>query len=246
MPPVAWVGTKEITQQKLQWTFSSERSELIVPFSGTYVTLLANRPKPGQQLNGFQNTGMKIEKVEVQEGDGETGTMYVSLGAPEAPDDTTSFDPLGEPIYEIDFSELSKTLEAHPDCGILKPDRPEGNNGRKKDWGDWADLSDDDYDADGGWSLAVYKAKKERGIDSFLTATVTIRRTIYYFRNPGGVGQGCFSLETPPAQAGAPTLLQGQTIQWLKTTDRLVREGRLRTRSTEWQGAHEWDDDIYD
>jgi len=243
-----WKGPKELVQQKLRWTFTAEGGDLVVPFEGPLSVALARRPKPGQTLRGFTDGGLKVVRVEIEEGDGGSAKMTVHLGAPKEPEEEVTFEPLGEPIYEIDWQELTKPLEQHPNCGTLNPDR-EAVNGKKRTWDDWADLKESDYQEDlsgwDPWELATYQAKREKGIESFSIAFPIVRQTIYYLRAPGGVGAGCYAKDIPPTGAGAPTVAGGNALLYMRTTDKLRKEGRLRTRETEWIGAWAFDGDLY-
>lgn len=242
---IRWRGPKDLKQQKLRWTFTAESDELVVPFEGPLSVALAKQPKAGQQLKGFTDGGLKVVRVEIEELDAGAGRMSVYLGAPKEPDADVSSEPLGEPIYEIDWQELTKPLEQHHKCGKLKADRA-SVNGKKRTWDDWSDLEASDYEAvGGGWDLATYKAKRAKGIESFSIAFPIIRRTIYYLRTPEGVGADCYEQSTPPAEAGAPSSAGGKALEYMQTTDKLRKEGRLRTRETEWIGAWEFDGDLY-
>jgi hypothetical protein len=243
--PTRWVGTTDIKQGKVKWRFATQDYGLDVMYAGPLSILLARRPALGVEIEGFAGFGLKVNQVEINELDGNAGEMIVQLSAPLG--DTISTTPLGDPVYEIEFAELQRPLELHIKCGILKPNRPQNPTLRRvATWEDWAQLTAADYDDSGGkWPLATYQAKRELGIETFLTAAPVVRRTIYYFHNPSGVGQDCFIRENPPGAALAPSQLQNSGLVWLKGTDKITRQGRLRTRITEWLGAWHWDTDIY-
>lgn len=245
-----WRGPKTLEQQKLKWSFESEQQSVVVPFAGPYSVCVAKRPKVGGTLAGFTSTNMTITKVEIEEGDGETATMSVYLGATKAPDSDTSFAAIGEPIYELDFQELTKPLEQHPKCGILNPDRTEKEKlGKKRaTWDDWADLEQDvDYIGVGPvqWDLATYQAKRQKGIENFQIVFPIVRRTLTFYRQPSGIGDGCFHQEYPPGEAEWPTEIGGHEVKYIKSTEKLRKQGRVRTLETEWIGAWDFDSDLY-
>jgi hypothetical protein len=68
---------------------------------------------------------------------------------------------------------------------------------------------------------------------------------MYFLRPPMGVGTGCYEREAPPSAAGAPSTMNGAPLTWIKTTEELSKEGRLRTLVTEWLGVWEADADLY-
>ena len=110
-----------------------------------------------------------------------------------------SFAPLGAPTFELEFTEVSKPLEMHPLCGILKPTRtPNAITGKKLTWEDWSLLTANDYDDTGSgtgiwvgsakFSLAEYQAKKARGQDSYVVFAPVIRRTTIHLYPPPDCG----------------------------------------------------------
>lgn len=240
---VIWRGPKNMVQQKLRWSFTAEGEELVVPFEGPLSVALASKPRPGMKLRGFTAGDLRVQRVDIEEGDGDSAKMVVTLAMPKAPDSDTSTESLGEPIFEVDFQELTKVLEQNRKCGKLKPGRP-AVNGKKRTWDDWADLTEEDYDDSGGaWSLSVYKGLRAQGVESFSIAYPVIRRTLYFLRTPLYVGYGCYMRQAPPV--GAPTSVGGELISYIKTTEKLRKEGRLRTLETEWIGANAFAAELY-
>lgn len=202
----------------------------------------------GSDLGG-DYAGIPVERYDMEELDGGQSrvTVYLSIQFSDA---GLTFASIGDPVYEIEWQELNKPLESHQRCGKLKPGRPKigtGPEAKQRTWEDWQDLEPTDYDASGSskWSLVEYKGLRERGTDSFNIAFPVVRRTIYYYRAPIGVGVGCFEPESPPGEAGAPSSAGGFDLSYLKGTEKVSREGRLRTLTTEWIGAWVIDSLIY-
>ena len=226
---------------------------VILTYVGPLTVLIDQGPKPGQHVQGFSDIGLKVTRAEITEGDGESATMEVTMELNTVPGVDTSTAALGEPVYEIDFTELTKPLETHPRCGSLKESRPKYDEhgvkvtdptagGKRRTWEDWADLDADDYESSGDqWDLSTYQSKRRKGIESYNIGAPVVRRTMYYQRPVAGVGEDVFHKQHPPGQANAPT-----GYNWMLTLDNLLQEGRKRTRKTEWTGAESIDGDIYD
>jgi hypothetical protein len=217
-------------------------------FEGPIQMLLDERPRLGTSVFGF-GFGLLVTLVEIEEGDADTGKMVVTLESQTAPEQNTSFAAIGEPIYELDMGELIRPIETHPKCGVLKPNRPTGSGSRKKTWDDWADLKPGvvyEFELP-NWSLAQYQSLREKGVESYPVAAPVVRRTLTYLRDPGGIGAGLFSKQNPPVGAPQPDPPPiGIAWKWLLTADKLTKEGRNRTRVTEWTGAYELEELLYE
>ncbi len=241
-----WKGATELKLMKPEWDYSDDKVVCVLRYVGPYTTCLSSRPANDSAVAGYTEEGLRVARTsvrEIEEGTG-AGELKVTLEAASDQSSEAGFGAIGEPIYELEWAELELPLERHPKCGTLKADRPAGDDEKKRTWDDWADFTDADYDGTGGgkWSLATYKALKEAGHETYNVAMPIARSTTYYRRNPSGVGAGMYTKINPPGKCQAPST----GWQYLKTADRMVREGRLRTRVQEWTGAPEWNSDIYD
>lgn len=246
--PYRWVGSTDIQQGKQRWTVHTDKAEITVPYEGPFNALIADLPTLGTQLAGLAELGFVITSVEIEELDGAMGRMTLTLGT--GPIQTVGFESIGVPVYEIEFGELNKPIEAHPRCGFLKPDRPTDQvTNLKHTWADWAELTDADYDdTDIGptwgatWTLVEYKKLKESGVDNYNVGAPIIRRTLKHMTPPNDMGTNCYRVQLPPS--GVP-FLGISNWKWLLGPDRCVREGKFYVRTTEWIGSQVISDLIY-
>ena len=135
-----WIGPKELQQRRARWKFTIEKITCTVAFDGPYDTMVANVPPIGNTLKGITVGGsyLPIVDVDINEKEGPAGEMTVTLEIQRTTRQDDTFQ-VGDPTYELEFAELLKKIETHPNCGPLKP-------GTTKTWDDWATLSNDDYD----------------------------------------------------------------------------------------------------
>jgi hypothetical protein len=242
-PAVKWRGPQgaaSITRGKAKWDFSAETVKVTVSYTGNSAYLMAARPPIGGVLKEF--APLVITGYTLNEEDGDSGTLSVIMEM--VNENVYSPTPIGNPIYELEICELFKPIETNPRCGTLKPDRPvpEGEN-KKRTWEDWADLTtadytDEDSPADKAWTLAQYQSLKNAGVDSYPVPAPVIRRTLIYLNTPADIGLGLGTEQNPPAAAPRPSVPFGvPSWKWLLSADNLRKEGRLRTRQTEWTGA---------
>jgi hypothetical protein len=63
--------------------------------------------------------------------------------------------------------------------------------------------------------------------------------TTYHNYRPSS-GTGVFSKENPPSECGAPT----SSYVFVKTADRITKQGRLYTRVQQWRGYYGGTDDL--
>ncbi len=230
-----WVGQNTITLGKPKWRFQVDKATVTLPFTGAVQDLMSQRPLVSSQIEGYADYGLLVTSVEIDEEDGGTGTMIVTLETTGVDPVTTA--PLGEPSFEIDFGELTRPIEMHPRCGVLKADRPSADsNGSKRTWEDWANLTSADYDDSGEnkWKLSDYQSLKAAGVDNYNVGSPVLRRTLRYFVPPPDIGADCYVQQDPPN--GCP-FAGVDSWNWLVGPDRCTREGRLYIRVTEWIGA---------
>jgi hypothetical protein len=251
---VTWVGATALQLQMPIWRFTAEGTSLTLTYEGPINTCHAERPANGGTVDGFTDYGLKVTSAEIEEIGGGAGRMTVQLDSPTDPDGGGggggSNEPIGDPIYELNWFPHGFGIEEHPRCGRLKNSRPyytpdgtEGtaSNGKQRTWEDWADLDADDYDSSFSrgpghpdiWTLAQFKTIRELGVDSFEMHVPAVTKTTYYLRSPGGFGAALNKQQNPPPEAGAPTT----GWKYRKTDDSLEREGRLRARKESWLGA---------
>lgn len=248
-----WRGPKTLQPGKVNWDFQATKVVAATEFNGPYETCLAQRPVIGQSINGI-GYGVKVISCKIDESDGGAGIIKLVLEA-EQSNSEYSTEPIGEPIYEVEAVELQKPLEQHPQVGILSPVRqkfnedgfPDPDKGKQRTWDNWPELTDADsappgvafdYFATGSVTLAKYKELREKGVESWATGYPVARRTSYYIGQPQTFR--IYVRQTPPIACGAPT-----GYQYLRTADRVAREGRRCTRVEEWTGAEEWDSLLY-
>jgi len=247
-PGTLWIGSTALTQGKEKWTITATKVSVTVKFGGQYSDCLSNPPGLGQALADY--AGMFVSQINVTELDGDTGELEITLEGQVDPS-TLTFEPLGPPVFELDFDVVVKPLEQHPLCGILKPDRAVSSVTQKQlTWEDWPLLTSDDYDATGNgtgiwasvgkWDLATYKARKEKGEDSYEVFAPVVKRTTIHLYPPSDVGSASGYIQFPPTSG-----FDVSAWQFLAGPDHCTRNERVFTRSSEWHGAEYIDTLIY-
>jgi hypothetical protein len=253
MPAILWRGQTSLTPGKEKWSVTTSNVKVTVSFSGKYTDVLGNRDALGTALSGY--TGMYCTQADIEELDGGSGRIELTLEGVLDPSSYT-VEPLGTPIFELEFGELNRPLEQHSLCGVLNPDRPTNPTTQKKiTWEDWALLDPDedtgvDYDSTGSgsgiwasaakWDIATYLQRKNKGEDSFILFTPTVRRTTVHLYPPGDVGSMSGRIQFPPSSA-----FDLSSFIWLAGPDRCTHNSRTFTRITEWIGADYWDTEVY-
>lgn len=248
VPGTKWKGRQVLTQGKEKWSITASKIVVTTSFHGPYADCKTQRPNIGQVITGYP--GLYCTQAELVEEDGGKGHIDVTLEAMQATG-SFNFAPLGPPVYEVEFSEITRPLEQHSRCGKLKSDRtPNAVTGKKLTWEDWQLLTDSDYDSTGNgsgiwastakWDLATYQAMKARGQDSYVLYAPILRRTTIHLTPPADVGSASGRLQTPPS--GGFDL---SDWDWLAGPDRCTENTRIFTRTTEWHGADYWDTDTY-
>lgn len=239
---------------------TSDGRSYIIPFVGPYAQLLTMEPAIDALMPGFGNL-YRVSEVVIERGKSLEGTMDVTITLPRRDNDNTGDDSeIGDPVYELDWSEERRPIEEHKKCGQLKADRPyykypsraahnTNNKGVSKadsdsaedgpfaqrTWDDWASLDDQDYEKTGQWTLANYKGLKEKGYNDYPVSFPVARVTIYsrYRKSPNG---SVWQISTPPGACGAPG---GWT--YVKTASRTTKVARLYTLVEEWRGYNKAD-----
>lgn len=255
MPPRAR-GNYTIKKLTARRRVNADTQSYEIPYVGPYTALAAAEPLVGSTVLGYP-AAFKVDQVTLEETGGGSGRMVVVItkpqpGTPTGSDDTQ----LAEPIYESDYCEERRPIEEHKKCGKLKDDRPyyeypamatslenkainwspsPTNSGqyRQRTWEHWVSLNANDYsESGGGWSLAVYKSLRESGFDSFPVALPICSVTSYHRFRPVSTG-GINAVSAPPSQCSPPT-----GFIYVKTGDRVTKQGRLYTRVQSWKGFH--------
>jgi len=249
------IGQYDVRKVKTRHVISQEQDKYIVEYVGPLGKLEAKRSSIGEKLTGFP-AGFVIDLIEITPEKADSGRMSITLlkqtpgsGSPQASE------PLGEPIFELDWIESSEPIESHPKCGHLKADRKfYANPGyatdaqsnpafsdtseatvpvRRRQWEEWTVLDETDYEAVGtGWSLSEYQTLKERGKHVYPVAIPQARVTRYSRSRPSTTG-GVWKKSTPPAECGAPS---DPEWTYVKIASMVRKEGRLYTLVEEWVG----------
>ena len=234
---------------------TSDGRSYIIPYVGPYAQLLTMEPAIDSLMPGFGDL-YRVSEVVIERGKSLEGSMDVTITLPRRDKDNTGDDAqIGDPLYELDWSEERRPIEEHRKCGRLKANRPyykypskafhETNNKRyygddgkkspdgpfeRRTWDDWASLDDEDYDKTGEWSLSDYLSLKEGSTNDYPIAFPVARVTIYsrYRKVPNG---NVWSVSTPPGACNAPG---GWT--YVKTSSRSTKQARLYTLVEEWRG----------
>ena len=263
MPPKAR-GTYAIKSQRARKRVSSETRSYIIPLVGPYALLEANEPAIDSNFSGYP-AEYKVSDVSLEDLGGGAGRMTVTIEAPRPGTPAGESDEqLAEPIYESDYAEERRPTEEHKKCGKLKADRPYYEYpDRKKStanpaktasqadadpeivykqrtWDNWQSLDADDFvQASGGWTLTQYKALKEKGRNDYPVNYPICSMTSYHRARPAS-GSAVNSVSAPPSQCSPPS-----GFTYVKTTDRVTKQGRLFTRVQAWRGYDSTDDLFY-
>jgi len=223
-----------------------------VVMRGMYDGLLLEVPLKGVE---FQ-TGWWVSRAQLVQGPGGTGTMTVTLVDNEAAsDDPWSY---GQPpIIEIEWSRIEKPLQANTIILMSQSDGdkgtfvdeieawrnspqqrrrlyqiPKSNLNREanpNDDNDWVSIN----------ALAKKVAQKiAKGIEGYLVFSPIITRTTVTLGKPTTGGCGTIT-ENPPNK------INGYVYLKVADTARQQSDGTWQ-RVEQWQGADDWDEDLYE
>ena len=264
-----WRGTTTLERGKVHRQTVASKITWTTDFQGPYEQCLASEPELGARITGFP-AGAKVTSTNITQLDGDAGRIDVTLEMATS-SEGFSTDPIGEPLYEIDWLELQKPLESHARCGILNPDRAFYQDGQKvppvtpgpgvvqggkqRTWDDWPQLTQGDVGDDGDylslndriddeavWDVETYKAQRESGQDSYITFEPVIKRTTIHLAKPLDTGAYSAKRQNPPSEANF-TRVSG--FEWLAGPDCCTKSGRTFTRRSEWRGAEVWGHSTY-
>lgn len=205
---------------------------------GVYTDLMPLLPVRGQASSDAP--GFNVVSAKLVRRRGGLGRLTIDL-APREYFGGSFSDVILESNIEVDFIQYDRPLLTHPT--LLKGDLPmaddlilwmnEPNAELKRTWYYHnANGSEDQLtDTEVRWAQKIL-----RGIESFLEFAPVIRRVTTCGGRPEVEAPG--SIETPPYEVG--------NYKYLKTADRLVQNNdKTWTRTEEWTGANDWDQDIY-
>lgn len=230
-----WRGSEAVTPGKRKWKLG-DRLSTIIEYAGPVADLLTEAPDRGDEVSDISG---RVVDVEVEEGEGGTGKMLVTCEQIQA--EATYDTPLGDPQYEIDFQEVRRPIELHPDCGVLT----DTALAAKKTWENWEELTEDHYTEDLAsatpWDLATYLAKKKAGQNDYVVYAPIVRRILLYNAKPDDIGVNSGRRQNPPTGSFAEVA----EWAWLQGPDRFLWKGARGERTTEWMGADLWDEDVY-
>lgn len=153
----------------------------------------------------------------------DTGILTITYETP--PPASGGGNQIEPPIIEVDWVELRKKLEDHTRYSGLAP----ADIAKAKAW------ADDPTKPKPTGTAAELADKLAKGQTEYSMAVPVIRRTTY---SPTSLNSGgAWFRSAPPAGAGS--------WQYLKTADRVSKQGTKYQRVEEWTGAKEWDPAIY-
>jgi hypothetical protein len=174
--------------------------------------------------------------------EGSAGELTVILSAILPEDGDVSTEPLGEPVFTIDWREMDVDIHTVPQCGRLTA----AARAADVTWDDWQKIGLNatyyqNSDAPGAWIYTDYAAMRSRGIESKRIYVPVINRTTFHHAKPSDVGQLCGTRQSPPAGSfGYPS-----KYEWLAGADRCTKTGNKYQRDTEWIGAEKLDPILY-
>ncbi len=217
------------------YSFSATGVALTLVFSGPFTDCLAGRPAIGATYNAFSTDGLRVTQVDLEGAGGPVGKLTLRLVAPIGENIAISAEPIGAPIYELEYGTTSLPLERHPRAPYLITP-PEDTQGAS--WLAYPDI-DGDYvvTRPGGFGFLEYQFLRGQGIDSFDLSYPIITRTLLYFRKPEGLGDGVNQFVNPPIDAPEPAPPDwGGNWIWRMDNDRLSAQGRQYNRVTQFRG----------
>lgn len=269
-----WRGSDAI---KLQPTYprfrrTAKGDTLTLVFRGPYVDLRTYGPDLGDEivLSAFDYepgaTVLFATAVECQpDGAGEDGAGTLTVVYSNEVDGGGEVIGAGGTlvIYEVDWSALEKKLETHPrynnttfapygfSAGTTSYTKNSGGTGTIVDlWDLYKRATDAERaalrgDIDLGAAALVsmlddLMQKHGAGVEAYLVPAPVARKTT---RGPGaGSAAACGGRTT-----SAPFAIAPSGYQWLKTADRIIRQGPSSTweQVEEWTGAKAWSADLY-
>lgn len=243
----------------------SDSNSLSAKKTGPYEECRAALPKRGEFFDEANAdpliAPMRCTEAVLTMGDGGTGEITTTYESSEVEDGVT-LEPIGAPVYELEWSEMRNRIERHPRCGILTTSAASIG----KSWENWQALEYADYETDPRgdgeftltgesiWTLDEFKAMKKRGEEEYVVWTPRVRRTLRYVARPPDVGFYCGRRQNPPDGSYSGVIGEGGIIiaigaffgyEWLGASDRLLKCGNKYERTTEWWGASKWDPLLY-
>jgi hypothetical protein len=238
------IGENTLAQGMTRWDFA-EKLRVTVPYNGPFAKCIAARPARGAELAGFAVMGLRVVSSVVEEMEGGTGSLTVTLEAelPEAEDVTT--EAIGEPVFTVEWVELEKKIETLPQCGYVSAaGAAAGITDLADDWEKI--LANPDYYTDrgttGSWTHTDYTDLKKRGVESKVVYYPKVTRTTVHFAKPADLGTYSGERQTPPIPSGFARL---SDFEWLCGPDSATRTNKMYERRTEWIGAEEIDAILY-
>jgi len=211
---------------------------VVKTWRGMYNDLLQMRPKAGVILQGYNDLGTLVASdISLTGTPGNTGTLTVKYGPPDInPGESTD---AGE--LSITFDAVEKPIMTHEkykeaDPGVVEawrrspPAMAMAGQYEDKD-GEPVDLKGKDREV--AWKIA-------QGIESWLFFAPVVKITRRFDSRPSGAGKGNGKIEEPPVKVDGGW-------QFLRLGDDLSRDAAgVWTWTRTWQGAKEWDKDLYD
>lgn len=241
-----WRGSRQVTEVPTSpdILFSNDKDVCTRVFEGPYAAVMTARPSRGQTMTGIPSTFI-VETVRIVHAKGGKGIMTVTLNAPATLQlSGATNDPITEPDVEVDWTQLEKKIETHPNYDQVTE-------------GEWLLIQEYFTTSDAARRAAIEALitdafalqlleKKKDSVEAFLMFVPVVRRSREYRALPATEDCGViFSASELSSE------LQGEPVPedfvYLKTADRVTRSGRHGNykRSEEWTGAEQWDTDLY-
>ncbi len=236
-----WVGIKTVTPGKRKWKINHEGITVIAEYNGPASALLTSGLLYGGGMQEFENYGLRVSDIDIEQLDGGAGQMTVTLTSPTVPEQFGFQTPvaIGDPVFEIEWEELTLAIQSHPRCGTLTS----AAGPLKIGWDDFNEIeaNSEAYSGigDGKWDYHQYAAIRRSGTDSFFAAQPIVHRTTFWTKQPPTPGD-IYHIQNPPIDSGAP-----EGYQWLKGPVRVRQTSKIWEMDESWRGADTWDELIY-
>jgi hypothetical protein len=234
--------SSRLEQGRAEWSFN-EKLSVTVPYEGVFEKCLSARPARGAELPGFATDGLLVVSSRVEQLEGGMGRLTVTLEAELPEDEEVSTEPIGEPVFTIEWIEMDVKIESLKKCGsISAAGAAAGITDLADEWEKVA-ANPDYYQSSGDkWNSSEYISLKKKGVESKRCYYPKVTRTTYHFAKPSDLGDHSGKPQVPPIPSGFGRLAD---FQWLAGADSATRQNKLYERRSEWFGVDEIEPLLY-
>ena len=246
-PKVTWKGAIQLTRVgRGRWLFSPQEVVCVIRYKGPYGTCLSSMPLIGNTIAGYTGYGVKVDHTELEEGDGSTGLLTITLrnpntdlitlqsgGSGSAP--AAQIGQAGDGLPELQWNPFRRLIESHPLCGTNSA-AGSTTTATSSD----GHIPQASYvPVSGGWTYAQYKSLLTAGETSYDEHQPVLGLTTEWYTKPTNFGQNNYQPDTPPTDQGLvfPQPINGAGAWvWIRGGDSLTRQNNRWHLHQDWTG----------